>query len=168
MVQNSIHRRQASSAWEMEMQILKIQMRSFSDGRIIFEYTIPRMGKRVDVVVLYRNIVFLLEFKCGDTEYRQSTYDRVYDYALDLRNFQKESHNKLLVPIMVSTRAAAVTNEIFERESVIEPLRCNASNIADVIIAVAARYTMYVAQRFWWRYCWGLLCSTCMGNTAQS
>ena len=140
MVQNSIHRRQASSAWEMEVQILKIQMRSFSDGRIIFEYTIPRMGKRVDVVVLYRNIVFLLEFKCGDTEYRQSTYDRVYDYALDLRNFQKESHNKLLVPIMVSTRAAAVTNEIFERESVIEPLRCNASNIADVIKAVAARY----------------------------
>ena len=86
MVQNSIHRRQASSAWEMEVQILKIQMRSFSDGRIIFEYTIPRMGKRVDVVVLYRNIVFLLEFKCGDTEYRQSTYDQVYDYALDLRN----------------------------------------------------------------------------------
>ena len=77
MVQNSIHRRQASSAWEMEVQILKIQMRSFSDGRIIFEYTIPRMGKRVDVVVLYRNIVFLLEFKCGDTEYRQSTYDQV-------------------------------------------------------------------------------------------
>ena len=122
------------------MQILKIQMRSFSDGRIIFEYTIPRMGKRVDVVVLYRNIVFLLEFKCGDTEYRQSTYDQVYDYALDLHNFQKESHNMLLLPIMVSTRAAAVTNEIFERESVIEPLRCNASNIADVIIAVAARY----------------------------
>ena len=131
---------QQSNTWEMEVRILKNQMRSFSDGRIIFEYTIPRMGKRVDVVVLYRNIVFLLEFKCGDTEYRQSTYDQVYDYALDLRNFQKESHNKLLVPLMVSTRAAAVTNEIFERESVIEPLRCNASNIADVIKAVAARY----------------------------
>lgn len=94
---------QQSNTWETEVQILKYQMRSFSDGRIVFEYTIPRMGKRVDVVVLYKNIVFLLEFKCGDTEYRQTTYDQVYDYALDLRNFQRESHNKLLVPIMVST-----------------------------------------------------------------
>ena len=90
------------------MQILKGQLRPFSDGRIIFEYTIPRMYKRVDAVILYKNIVFLLEFKCGNTEYHQSTYDQVYDYALDLRNFQKESHDKLLVPIMVSTRAAAV------------------------------------------------------------
>ena len=96
---------QQSNAWAAEVQILKDQLCAFSEGRIIFEYTIPRMGKRVDAVILHRNIVFLLEFKCGDTEYRQPTYDQVYDYALDLRNFQKESHNKLLVPIMVSTRA---------------------------------------------------------------
>ena len=122
------------------MQILKDQLRSFADGRIIFEYTISRMGKRVEAVVLYKIIVFLLEFKCGDTEYRQSTYDQVYDYALELRNFQKESHNRLLVPIMVSTRAEAVSNTIRERDRVIEPLRCNANNIADVISTVAARY----------------------------
>lgn len=131
---------QQSNTWESEVQILKDQLRSFADGRIIFEYTISRMGKRVDAVVLYKNIVFLLEFKCGDTEYRQSTYDQVYDYALDLRNFQKESHNRLLVPIMVSTRAEAVSNTIRERDRVIEPLRCNANNIADVISTVAARY----------------------------
>ena len=98
------------------------------------------MGKRVDAVVLYKHIVFLLEFKCGDTEYRQSTYDQVYDYAIDLRNFQKESHNKLLVPIMVSTRAKAVKNEMCERDRVIEPLRCNAGNIADMIDTVVVRY----------------------------
>ena len=93
---------QQSNTWDFEVKILKEQLCDFEEGRIIFEYTIPRMGKRVDAVVLYKNIVFLLEFKCGDTEYRQSTYDQVYDYALDLRNFQKESHNKLLIPIMVS------------------------------------------------------------------
>ena len=131
---------QQSNTWESEVQILKDQLHSFSDGRIIFEYTIPRMGKRVDAVVLYKHIVFLLEFKCGDTEYRQSTYDQVYDYALDLRNFQKESHNKLLVPIMVSTRAKAAKNEMCERDRVIEPLRCNAGNIADMIDAVVVRY----------------------------
>lgn len=78
---------QQSNTWESEIAILKDQLRAFSDGRIIFEYTIPRMGKRVDTVVLYRNVVLLLEFKVGDKEYRESTYDQVYDYALDLRNF---------------------------------------------------------------------------------
>lgn len=87
---------QQSNTWESEIAILKDQLRSFSNGRIIFEYTIPRMGKRVDAVVLYQNIVFLLEFKVGDHKYRESIYDQVYDYALDLRNFQKESHSKLL------------------------------------------------------------------------
>ena len=87
---------QQSNTWEMEISILKKQLVDFNNGRIIFEYTIPRMGKRVDVIILYQNIVFILEFKCGDDEYKSSTYDQVYDYALDLRNFQKESHNKLI------------------------------------------------------------------------
>ena len=81
---------QQSNTWEAEVLILKSQLQDFAQGHIIFEYTIPRMGKRVDTVVLYRNIVFLLEFKCGDTEYRQTTYDQVYDYALDLRNFRRK------------------------------------------------------------------------------
>lgn len=131
---------QQSNTWEIEVEILKDQLRGL-DGRVIFEYTIPRMGKRVDVVVLHKNIVFLLEFKCGDTEYRASTYDQVYDYALDLRNFQKESHDKLLVPILVSTQAPEVANVIRERDRMIEPLSCNAKNIGQVIRMVSNRYT---------------------------
>lgn len=131
---------QQSNTWEIEVEILKDQLRGL-DGRVIFEYTIPRMGKRVDVVVLHKNIVFLLEFKCGDTEYRASTYDQVYDYALDLRNFQKESHDKLLVPILVSTQAPEVANVIRERDRMIEPLSCNAKNIGQVIRMVSDKYT---------------------------
>lgn len=131
---------QQSNTWEIEVEILKDQLRGL-DGRVIFEYTIPRMGKRVDVVVLHKNIVFLLEFKCGDTECRASTYDQVYDYALDLRNFQKESHDKRLVPIMVSTRAPEVANVIRERDRIIEPFSCNAKNIGQVIRMVSDRYT---------------------------
>lgn len=131
---------QQSNAWELEIQILKDQLHLFSEGRIIFEYTIPRMGKRVDAVVLYRNIVFLLEFKCGDTEYRQSTYDQVYDYALDLRNFQKESHNKLLVPMMVCTQAPRYQNVLNLREQIVEPIRCNAQNLGIAIEHIANQY----------------------------
>ena len=98
------------------------------------------MGKRVDVVFLYQNIVFLLEFKCGDNEYRVATYDQVYDYALDLRNFQKESHNKLFVPIMVSTLAPSVPFFIKEEDKILEPIRCNAQNIRECIDLVARSY----------------------------
>ena len=131
---------QQSNTWESEITILKDQLCAFPNGRIIFEYTIPRMGKRVDTVVIYRNIVFLLEFKVGDSEYRESTYDQVYDYALDLRNFQKESHDKLLACLMISTRAPEQPCVIHERERIIEPIRCNAHNISTAIEAVAARY----------------------------
>lgn len=128
------------NTWEEEIRILKEQLAFFNEGRVIFEYTIPRMGKRVDAVVLFKNIVFLLEFKCGDTEYRASTYDQVYDYALDLRNFQKESHNKLLVPIMISTRAEAAPIVVKEVNRIIEPIKCNAENIRTAIAMVTSRY----------------------------
>ncbi|MCD7828340.1 MAG: DUF2075 domain-containing protein [Clostridiales bacterium] len=131
---------QQSNTWRQEIQILKEQLKYFSEGRILFEYTIPRMGKRVDVVLLYKNIVFLLEFKCGASEYRNSTYDQVYDYALDLRNFQKESHNKLLVPIMVSTMAPYIENNIIEFERIVKPLSCNAKNIAYTLTKVSSLY----------------------------
>lgn len=131
---------QQSNTWESEITILKDQLRTFSDGRIVFEYTIPRMGKRVDTVVLYRNMVFLLEFKVGDKEYRESTYDQVYDYALDLRNFQKESHKKLLVPIMISTKAPRYQNILKVRDRIVEPLRCNAENIGAAIQYISSRF----------------------------
>lgn len=131
---------QQSNTWESEITILKDQLRTFSDGRIVFEYTIPRMGKRVDTVVLYRNMVFLLEFKVGDKEYRESTYDQVYDYALDLRNFQKESHNKLLVPIMISTKAPRYQNKLKVRDRIAEPLRCNADNIGTAIQYICSHF----------------------------
>lgn len=132
---------QQSNAWSDEVKILKDQLRNFPEGRVIFEYTIPRMGKRVDAVVLYRNIVFLLEFKVGDTEYRASTYDQVYDYALDLRNFQRESHDKLLVPIMISTKAPRYQNKLTVRDRIIEPLRCNAENIGAAIEYIGAKFS---------------------------
>lgn len=108
-----------NNAWKDEIFILKQELSSFSEGHVIFEYIIPRMGKRADVVFLHQNIVFLLEFKCGEKEYKSSTYDQVYDYALDLRNFQKESHDKLLVPIIVATKAPGLPCIIHEQDRIL-------------------------------------------------
>ena len=131
---------QQNNAWKTQIEILKNQLANFTSGRIIFEYIIPRMGKRIDVVFLYENIVFLLEFKCGDSEYKASTYDQVYDYALDLRNFQKESEFKLLVPIIVSTNAPTVECNIREVEKIVVPLKCNKDNINIAIKKVASEF----------------------------
>lgn len=131
---------QQSNTWVEEINILKQQLKNFSDGYLIFEYIIPRMGKRVDAIFLYKNIVFILEFKCGDKEYRHSTYDQVYDYALDLRNFQKESHNKLLVPIMISTAAPCEDNKLILNNKIIEPLKCNSTNIESTINLIANKF----------------------------
>ena len=131
---------QQNNTWEQEVNILKNQLAGIEEGRIVFEYTIPRMGRRVDVVLLHKNIVYLLEFKCGDDQYRASTVDQVYDYALDLRNFQKESHDKLIANIIVSTRAPQVDINIVENKRIIEPIFCNSYNIRDAVDSVAQKY----------------------------
>ena len=139
--ENSNIEQQQTNAWCIQIDILKKQFANFSTGRIIFEYIIPRMGKRIDVVFLHSNIVFLLEFKCGDTEYRAATVDQVYDYALDLRNFQKESENRLLVPIIIPTKAHPITCEISVHEKIISPLKCNENNIGGVICKISSMFS---------------------------
>ena len=131
---------QQNNTWNQEVNILKNQLADIEEGRILFEYTIPRMGRRVDVVLLHKNIVFLLEFKCGDDQYRASTVDQVYDYALDLRNFQKQSHDKLIANIIISTRAPKVDINIVENERIVEPIFCNSLNIREAVEAIAQRY----------------------------
>lgn len=124
--------------WQKEISILKDQLATLSEGRILFEYMIPRMGKRVDVVILHQNIVFLLEFKCGDTEYKRHAYNQVYDYALDLRNFHKESHDKILACLMISDEAETCQCRIQKVDNIIEPIPCNAKNICEAIANVCA------------------------------
>lgn len=132
---------QQRNTWTKEICILKTALAGITEGRVLFEYTIPRMGKRIDVVLLHRNIIFLLEFKCGDSEFKAGTYDQVYDYALDLRNFQKESHDKLIVCMMVADKAPELPLKIKENMRIIEPLACNHTNLRTAINQVCAGYS---------------------------
>lgn len=129
------------NTWLKEIEILKDQLAKYSEGRILFEYMIPRMGRRVDVVILLQNIVFLLEFKCGDHEHKNSTYNQVYDYALDLKNFHKESRDKLLACIMVADKASARPCCINKVDNIIEPICCNDSDIRKNIEAICNKET---------------------------
>lgn len=122
------------NTWEEQINILQKQLKNINDGGcILFEYVIPRMGKRVDAILLYKNIIFVIEFKCGATNYFRSAVDQVYDYALDLKNFHKESHNKLLVPILVSTEAPLYNNKYIVDDGLAVPLLCNKDNLLNII-----------------------------------
>lgn len=92
-------------AWKSEISIMKDVISNFigKDGRIIFEYDIPRLGKRIDVVLLFEGIVFCLEFKVGETRILEGDIDQVLDYALDLKNFHKFSEDRIIAPILIAT-----------------------------------------------------------------
>ena len=129
------------NTWLYEIDLLKTVLRT-QNGRILFEYTIPRIGKRIDNVLLINNIVFLLEFKVGENSYNNYEIDQVLDYALDLKNFHKESHNKLIVPILICTNARAKDNQLSSYEDkIVKPLLCNNENLQETINKVLNNYT---------------------------
>lgn len=125
------------STWKKEIEILKREFASFSDGHVLFEYTIPRIGDRIDAVLLFKGIVYLLEFKVGETTYPNYAVDQVTDYALDLNCFHRESHDKLLVPILICTQAPEKKQDIqFMQENILEPYCCNDSNLEKYILKI--------------------------------
>ncbi len=93
-----------NKSWELQIPILKTALSGF-DGVIFFEFSIPRMGKRIDALVIIDTVVFIIEFKVGESKFLNYQIDQVWDYALDLKNFHKPSHNIVLAPILVSTDA---------------------------------------------------------------
>lgn len=100
-------------AWLRQIGILKRELQNFSDGHLLLEFAIPRMGKRADAILLLRETVFVLEFKVGSTTYDQAGKDQVLDYALDLKNFHAGSHHARIRPLLIATQAPAYHNTAY-------------------------------------------------------
>ncbi len=118
-------------SWEQQIPILKKSLIGLN-GTIFFEFSIPRMGKRVDSIILIDNIVFVLEFKVGENKYQNHQIDQVWDYALDLKNFHKPSHKAVIVPILVATEAKRSFVEIittFHDDNIIFPIKSNKEDL---------------------------------------
>ena len=131
-------------AWENEINILKnVLVKLEGNGQIIFEYDIPRLGKRIDCVLLYHGIIFVLEFKIGEKQILENDVDQVFDYALDLKNFHKLSENKLIVPILIATKYERKSTEIMMSvydDKVINPLVTGEKGILDLINQVINKF----------------------------
>lgn len=129
------------NTWQKEIEILKRELINFQNGHVLFEYTIPRIGKRIDNVILYKGILFLLEFKVGAETYPKYAKEQVLDYALDLQSFHKESHHRLLVPMLICTKAPRQEIKIKElKKNILDVYCCNESGISEYIQAVCNVY----------------------------
>ena len=83
------------NAWLSQIDLVRTPIPGL-DGWIAFEFAIPRMGKRADVVLVTAGIVFVLEFKVGSHQFDAAAFDQVIDYALDLKNFHAGSHDRAI------------------------------------------------------------------------
>lgn len=90
------------NAWKAQISILKSHLKDLS-GQIYFEFAIPRMGKRVDNILIIHDIVFVIEFKVGTGDFDRHSIEQVIDYTIDLKNFHEGSHNIKLTPVLVAT-----------------------------------------------------------------
>jgi hypothetical protein len=109
------------------------------EGAIYFEYSIPRMGKRIDVVLLIGPAIFILEFKIGEKEFLSYAIDQVWDYALDLKNFHESSHEHLIAPILIATKAKSVlpvVSATLQNDKLLFPIKCNVELLDQVITNV--------------------------------
>ena len=124
-----------AEAWREEISLLKEILAPYiGRGHIYFEYTIPRMGRRIDVVLLLDGVVLLLEFKAFNEQYTKADIAQVWDYALDLKNFHEQSHNRPIVPIFVATEAVKVAPDFIPfDDKVFYPTLTNREQLASTI-----------------------------------
>ena len=131
----------STEAWEGEIGILQSALTDWknSRGRIVFEYNIPRLGKRIDVVLLLKGLIFCLEFKVGESKILENDIDQVLDYALDLKNFHKYSQDKVIVPILIATKYRGSSTQIQKSvydDRIVNPLVTGEKGIANLIAEV--------------------------------
>lgn len=123
------------NAWLEEITILQ-QVLTNREGRVYFEYAIPRMGKRIDVVLLIGPVIFVLEFKVGESTFSTFALDQVCDYALDLKNFHESSYNHFIAPVLIPTAARRVPPIVYatpKNDKLFSPIRCTVALLGEVI-----------------------------------
>lgn len=123
----------STAAWLVEIVQLQKVLKDIT-GYIHFEFVIPRMGKRADVVLIIENVIFILEYKVGSEYYDAAAINQATDYALDLKNFHGGSHQQIICPILIATESKEKENLLECSEDLIyKTLLSNGSNIPSII-----------------------------------
>jgi Uncharacterized conserved protein (DUF2075) len=124
-------------AWLAQIEILQPVFGPYREsGQVYFEFSIPRLGRRIDVVAIIQGVIFVLEFKVNETEFTTSATDQVTDYALDLKNFHETSHDLPIAPILIATEAAHSDSPIdvaTYHDKTLIPIRTSKSGLSSVV-----------------------------------
>jgi len=126
-----------------EIEILRQGLADVAaESNLFLEFTVPRVGRRIDVVLVLPHLLIIIEFKIGARGFPSQAVEQVWDYALDLKNFHSESHDKTIVPILVCSEAptsAARLEVIHARQGVYEPLKATPSLLGQAIATATAQ-----------------------------
>ena len=144
-----------NNAWQQQIEILKnldLPADIQDMSKIYFEYTIPRLGRRVDVILLIQHVLFVLEFKVGEKHFPRAALDQVWDYALDLKHFHDASHAICIAPVLIATHAPSQPIEVqgtLHDDGLISPIRVSPQDIGQAIektLAFFSAQTIDIAQ----------------------
>lgn len=127
------------NAWLAQIALMQSALVDFSPAaRIFFEYVIPRLGKRIDCLLVIDHVLFVIEFKVGQRKFTAAALDQVWDYALDLRNFHETSHDVAIAPVLIATQATNLfASPVIDSrdERMLRPLCINTAQIPGALQA---------------------------------
>ena len=129
---------QQINSWRRQITELKQTLVSFPGATLLLEFEIPRIGKRVDAILVLNGSILVLEYKVGAKSYDSASIDQAYDYALDLKNFHKASHHLNIVPILIATDAPN-KNLSFNigADGIANPILANSKNLSSVLSLIS-------------------------------
>lgn len=121
-------------AWLTQIEVLRAATSEFS-GTLFLEFNVPRIGTRIDAVLISGAVIFVIEFKVGEERFKRDHLNQVWDYALDLKNFHQASHRAAIIPILVATNAHYSDAVLVapHTDSVYPPCKCNSAGLGALI-----------------------------------
>jgi hypothetical protein len=130
-------------AWLEQIRILQQALQPYAnEGKVYFEYSVPRLGKRIDVLAVIRHVIFVMEYKVGESRFQSHARDQVWDYVLDLKNFHETSHDCAIAPLLIATaseRPTAGVDIIQQADGTFMPINASVESLSTSVADVLQR-----------------------------
>lgn len=148
-VQHYEQKDQQTKSWDETITLFKRALTDLRNGyaaandwTILLEYKIPRRGKKIDAVIIARDILFVIEAKLFKKKIETADEMQLEDYCLDLRDFHFESRSRCIVPVLFCSDANARSNAFNKLDDAVQEIvYCNKENLADNLRAAFEAYS---------------------------
>ena len=133
---------EAIDAWRLQLPTLMngcakllAAVPAAADYELLLEYPIPRVGKRIDAVLLMNDVIVAIETKTGHAP--TAAERQVDDYAIYLACFHEPSAGRTIVPLVISDGHIAIGGVRPFADEVIRPCRiASTKDFGQVLISI--------------------------------